>query len=544
MGRGANPKRYIENGVTLERDVAVVMGDGPRLMVNVFRPVTEARLPVILSVTPYGKDALPDRRGMTFMRLAGVRFGKLDCSRWTGFEAPDPLFWARAGYAVAQADARGMHKSEGRAGLLTNDDARDYCALIDWAARQPWSSGLVGLLGVSYLAMSQWRAAALRPPALKAICPWEGVTDLLRELAYQDGVPETGFLGVWWNVRMKRGRNRRFVMAEDFLQERDRHPLDDGYWATKRPALDRIDVPALVCANWSDHGLHTRGSLEGFERIGSSRKWLVTHGGRKWETFYAPDTRALQRRFFDHFLKGEENGWERTPRVRLTVRRSREAHEIRSEAAWPLARAAYTPLYLDARVGALSEQPSVEPGAAFYVPRRRGTGGRVSFVHRFEHLTELTGGMTLRLWVSTSEGDDLDLFVVLRKFTADCGEVFFYGYNGFARDALAKGWLRVSHRELDPALSRPGRPWHTHRAAQPVRPGEIVPVEIEIWPSSTLFEAGSTLRLDILGRDADRYPAFRHGRTVNRGRHTVHTGPTSPSVLLVPTVPAASTSAE
>src|SRR5262249_36102384 len=150
---------------------------------------------------------------------------------------------------------------------LTDDDARDYFELIEWAARQPWSTGMVGLIGVSYLAMSQWRVAALRPPSLKAIVPWEGVTDLLRELGYQDGVLETDFIHQWWRFRMQRGHNRRFAMAEDFPRERDNRPLDDAWWERKRPDLAAIDVPALVCASWSDHGLHTRGSLDGFERI-------------------------------------------------------------------------------------------------------------------------------------------------------------------------------------------------------------------------------------------------------------------------------------
>ena len=241
--------RRISSGVILDRDVPVPMPDGVHLMANVFRPFAPGPAPVLMSVTPYGKDALPERLGMLLMRLSGVRFGKLDCSNWTGFEAPDPLFWTKAGYVVVQADARGMHKSEGQASVLSDRDAEDYYELIEWAARQPWSSGAVGLLGVSYLAMSQWRVAALRPPSLRAICPWEGVTDLLRELGYQDGVPETGFVSTWWRFRMQRGHNRHFPMAEDFPADRDRHPLDDAYWAAKRPAAERIEVPALICAS-------------------------------------------------------------------------------------------------------------------------------------------------------------------------------------------------------------------------------------------------------------------------------------------------------
>ncbi|MGA2764442.1 MAG: CocE/NonD family hydrolase, partial [Spirochaetia bacterium] len=190
MAGKTSAARTIAPGIILERDVPVPMPDGVRLAANVFRPAaagSEAEpaaetLPAILSVTPYGKDKLPDRKFMLLMRLAGVRFGKLDCSRWTGFEAPDPIYWVRQGYVVAQADVRGMHASEGSAGVLSNQDAEDYAALIAWAAAQPWCNGRVGLIGVSYLAMSQFRVAALRPPAIKAICPWEAVTDQFREL--------------------------------------------------------------------------------------------------------------------------------------------------------------------------------------------------------------------------------------------------------------------------------------------------------------------------------------------------------------------------
>jgi uncharacterized protein len=528
-------QKAIAPNILMERNIHVVMPDGIKLFANVFRPTTPGRYPAILSVTPYGKDTLPDRKGMLLMRLSGARFGHLDCSAWTGFEAPDPLFWVKAGYAVMQADVRGMHQSEGRAGMLSERDSQDYYELIEWAASQSWSTGAVGLLGVSYLAMSQWHVAALRPPSLQAICPWEGATDLLRELGYQDGVPETGFVGVWWRHRMEPGHNKRFPMNEDFPVDRDQHPLDDAYWEAKRPELERIEVPALVCASWSDHGLHTRGSLLGFERIGSAQRWLYTHGGRKWETFYAPEARNVQRRFFDYFLKGEPNGWEDTPHVRLAVRRSREDWYVRTATAWPPPEVTYVTLYLDAATGTLSHELPLKEGEVQYDPNG-GPRDRARFVYHFDQETELTGGMALSLWVSTSEGDDMDLFVLLRKFDAAGKEVFFYGYNGFAYDGVAKGWLRVSHRELDPERSGLGRPWHTHRRRQPVQPDEVVPMEIEVLASSTTFEAGTSLSVDVLGHDAARYPAFKHGQSVNCGTHAIHTGGLYPSALLAPFV--------
>ncbi len=514
-----------------KRDLAVPMRDGILLYANLFRPAAEGAYPTILSVTPYGKDKLPDRVAAFFMRLSGVKFGQLNCSRLTGFESPDPVYWVQQGYAVLQADIRGMHKSEGHSGVLRQQDAEDYYDLIEWTASQPWCTGRVGLMGVSYLAMSQWHVAALKPPHLRAIVPWEGVTELYRGFAFHGGIPETVFVRFWAIKRMKNGRNRRFPPAEDFLLDRAAHPLDDEYWASKRPTLEDIDVPALVCASWSDHGLHTRGSIEGFERISSKQKWLFTHGRKKWETFYGEEALGWQKRFLDHFLRGADNGMDRVPPVRLEVRKAFYQQEVRAEQGWPLASVEPTRLYLCANSSALQRAPAAREGRLQYLST--SPDGKALFSYRFERAAELIGGMRLKLWISTSEGDDLDVFVVLQKL--DSGRVvFFSGFNGYERDGVAKGWLRASHRELDPSLSTPLQPWHRHALLQKLQPGAIVPIEIEIWPSATLFEAGSTLQLMIQGHDAAKYPAFGHRDLVNQGLHTIFTGGPYDSCLTVP----------
>jgi len=518
--------------ITIERDLDVPMRDGVRLRANVFRPTDDGPHPVLISVTPYGKDTLPDRIAAFFMRLSGVKFGTTNCSRLTGFESPDPMYWVSLGYTVLQADVRGMHKSEGRAGVLRQQDAEDYYDLIEWAASQPWCTGRIGLIGVSYLAMSQWRVATLKPPHLAAIVPWEGASDLYREFAFHGGIPETKMVALWWRMRIRRGRNRSFPLAEDFLAERANRPLDDDYWASKRPDLEDIGVPALVCASWSDHGLHTRGSIEAFERISSAHKWLFTHGRRKWETFYGEEALDWQKRFLDRFLRDVDNGMERVPRVRLEVRKAYYAQEVRAEENWPPSSVRPVVLNLCATTNGLHEQPAASEATLRYRPTSRN--GRAVFSCRFDRAVELIGGMLLKVWASTSEGDDMDLFVVVRKLDADGKEVFFSGYNGYRRDAVAKGWLRASHREPDPLRSTPLRPWHRHTHLQKVRPGDIVPLEIEIWPSATLFEAGSSLQVTIQGRDAARYPAFGHHQLVNRGWHTIHTGGRYDSFLTVP----------
>jgi uncharacterized protein len=519
--------------IAMERDLAVPMRDGVHLLVNLFRPEADRPYPVIMSVTPYGKDKLPDRLAAFFMRLSGVKFGKLNCSRLTGFESPDPVYWVQQGYAVLQADVRGMHQSEGESGVLRRQDAEDYYDLIEWAASQPWCTGRVGLMGVSYLAMSQWHVAALKPPHLGAMVPWEGATDLYRDLAFHGGIPETKFNPLW-SMRLRFGRNRRFPRAEDFLAQRAAHPLDDTYWASKRPILENIEVPALVCASWSDHGLHTRGSIEGFERISSQQKWLFTHGRKKWETFYGEEALGWQKRFLDHFLRGFDNGMDQVPKVRLEVRRAYYQQEVRSEQSWPLSSVQPSRLYLCAITASLQREVAASQGKMPYLSTSRN--GKAIFSCRFERPVELIGSMRLKLWVSTSEGDDLDLFVVLQKLDTTRSRVFFSGYNGYERDGLAKGWLRASHRQLDPARTTPLRPWHNHTHIEKLHAGDVVPVEIEIWPSATLFEAGSTLQLTIQGHDAARYPAFRHRKLVNRGWHTIFTGGPYDSCLAVPLI--------
>jgi predicted acyl esterase len=516
-------------GVRFERDVPVPMRDGVHLRANVFRPEQDGRYPVVLSVSPYGKDGLPEDYGL--FRALGQQVGFFSKSDYCAFEAPDPGFWVPHGYVVVHADTRGMWRSEGHATWLSAQDAEDYYDLVEWAAAEPWSTGRVGLSGVSYLAMSQWAVAALNPPHLAAIMPWEGVSDMVRELAFHGGIRETRFLPAFYRQRVRAHRNPAFAPGEDLLDEIERHPLDDDYWAGKRPDLARITVPALVCASWSDQGLHTRGSLEGFARIASEHKWLYTHGRRKWETFYSPEAQRVQRQFFDRFLRDVDTGIEAVARVRLEVRRAYYVQDVREEPAWPVPGTTVRRLHLDAREGRLGDDPAAAEGSVVYA-----ASGRATFELRFDRDTELTGGMRLRLWIAAEEADDADLFAGIEKLDAAGQVVGFSGYNFLADDIVAKGWLRLSHRELDDARSTETRPWHTHRRLQKVRPGEVVSADVEIWPSSTLFEAGSTLRLVVQGHELRDYPDFGHTDSVNRGSYRLFTGGRYDSVLAVPAV--------
>jgi predicted acyl esterase len=540
--RTAFPKLTITapaTGIRVERDVAVPMRDGVKLRVNVFRPDRAGRVPVMMSAHPYGKDALPKRAGpFGYLPLGRQRFIRspepFTFSAHTTWEAPDPSYWVPKGYAVVNVDLRGFGSSDGVGTLFSDEEAADYAEVIEWAAAQPWASGRVGLNGVSYLAISQWKVAALRPRSLMAICPWEGFSDIYRDVAYPGGVREDGFMPFWAGTTERAGRVTASLRTGQLA-----HPEWDDFWAARAPALERIDVPALVCASFSDQCLHTRGSFEAFRRIGSTHRFLYTHRGGKWSTYYSPDALALQSRFFDCFLKGEDNGMREAARVRLEVRsRSDQVHAVRDERAWPPPGVRWTPLYL--APGELRQAPLAERATArIEVPN----GGAV-FTYRVPGEMDLAGPMKLRLHVELADASDAHLFVAVSKIAAGSNgaagrELPFEGPFGFGRDVVAKGWLRLAHRRVDESRGEPHRPYLPHDRAEPMRPGEVVPVDIEILPSATYFAHGDAMRLYVQGRWFWRRSALFGmfpGAYASSPRATVivHLGDGRDSHLLVP----------
>jgi uncharacterized protein len=257
------------------------------LRVNVFREAgggKEQASPVILCIHPYGKDNLPKRRGKrwTFsVQYRALRQPRpVTFSALTGWEAPDPVWWTAQGFTVVNADARGCGHSDGTGNLLSRQEAEDTYDVVQWIADQPWSDGRVVMLGVSYLAISQYAVAALRPPALRAICPWEGFTDAYRDLTFPGGVRETGFIRMW-----SRNVRRDTRQTYDLERMQDGHPLRDDFWRSVVPDLSAIEVPMLVCGSFSDNNLHSRGSIRAFTHAGSTHARLYTHRGGKWATF-------------------------------------------------------------------------------------------------------------------------------------------------------------------------------------------------------------------------------------------------------------------
>jgi uncharacterized protein len=520
----------VDLGMQIERNVTVPMRDGKLLRVDLYRPEhPTGPLPVLIAWSPYGKHGQLDWR-----YWPGNDVPVEELSPYTCFETPDPAYWAGQGYAVIMADARGAWGSEGNVTMFGPEEAEACYDLVEWAGTQDWSNGKVGMSGVSWYSSIQWLVAALNPPHLAAINPWEGFSDLYYEVAAHGGIPETAFTPMLAPLI-----SFTHEMVEDVSALAMEHPYDDVYWASKRADLSAIRVPAFIVASWSDHGLHTRGTLEGYRRVSSAQKWLMIHGRKKWQNFYQQDNLRRQTRFFDQFLKGEHTEVETWAPVAVEVRESYYHGELRAENEWPLARTEYTPFFLDAAAGRLTEKPSEQQATATY----HALTGSVTLSHTFSCDTEVTGYAKLRLWVEADGSDDMDLFVALQKIGADGQKVDFPFFSTFNDGNVALGWLRVSRRELDESASTLQQPKYAHRRDQPLAPGEIVPVDIEIWPSGTLFKAGETLRLVVQGHDVNRYAdglfAQRHDYLKNAGQHILHTGGRYDSHLLLPVIPAA-----
>ena len=518
-----------ESGLRIERNRRVTMRDGVRIYIDIYRPenLAEAPVPVLLGWSPYGKHNTADHLPWP---QAGVAAGWI--SRYTAFEAPDPLYWCEQGYAVVYPDPRGSWYSEGELRHGGIGEAEDCYDLIEWLGVQPWSNGRVGMTGVSYLAAAQWLVAPLHPPHLAAINPWEGFSDWYREFAYHGGIPETGFVprgsaNLQWST----------TRTEDTAANVRAHPLYDEYWASKESALDSIVVPAYVVASWSDQGLHTRGTLEAYRRLASPRKWLEVHGRKKWQHYYQPQSIAKQLQFFDQFLKDVRTGVDRWPKVLIEVREAANVGEWQEEREWPLDRTVYRPLFLDAREGTLRDAAPEVAAELDYDPVK--PDGRGVFDYRFSRNTEIIGSMKLHLWIEARGADDMDLFVAIEKLDANRKRVPFVFYAMNEDGPVALGWLRASHRALDPVRSRPEQPVHSHVAEARLSRGERVAVDIEVWPSATRFSAGESLRLVIQGHDipttsVPNAPMARHGETRNAGRHVLHTGGACEAFLLIP----------
>lgn len=573
------PRSDVRDGMRIDWDVPIPMQDGIVLRADVYRADDTGRYPAILSYGAYGKGlAFSEGYADQWRLLVEAHPEVLEGSSgmYMNWEVVDPERWVPHGYACVRVDSRGAARSPGYMQTWSAQEARDLYECIEWAAGQEWCSGKVGLSGISYYATNQWQVASLQPPHLAAIIPWEGAADYYRDATHHGGILCT-FEPTWyenqvWHVQHGYGeRGHRnpltgelvagpITLSEEELRANRldlsrairEHAFDDEFYKSMAPDWSKVTVPLLSCANWGGQGLHPRGNFEGFTHSASTQKWLECHGLEHWTHFYTSYGYDLQRRFFDHFLKGEDNGWDKEPRVRLQVRRPGERFDERTENEWPLARTQWMRLYLDAEGGALVHDPPTKESAAEY----QGFGEGVTFsTPPLQEETEITGPLAAKLFVS-SETEDADLFLIVRVFDPEDDELTFQGTID-PHTPIAQGWLRASHRKLDPERTLDYRPYHPHQEREPLTPSETYELDIEVWPTCIVVPAGYRVALTVQGKDYaytdiptnvgwfqsrgcgpfihddpdDRQPEI-FGRGV-----TIYTGGSRSSYLLVPIIP-------
>lgn len=565
------------DGMFIDWDVPITMDDGLILRADVYRPLQGEEFPVIASYGPYAK-------GLTFAagyprqwERLNARFAKDlagSSGKYAAWELVDPEHWTAFGYATVRVDSRGAGRSPGFVDVWSKREAQDYYDCIEWIAAQKWSNQKVGLAGISYYAKNQWQVAELNPPHLAAICPWEGANDYYRDMTHHGGI-HNAFLPDWYQ-RMSTIQNglgsRGFRNPEsgllacgdqdltdaelsanrcDLAQEIIGHPFDDDWHFAHSSQPEKIQIPTLSAANWGGLGNHQRGNLYAWAATGCAKKWLEVHNGTHWSGFYTEYGRTLQRRFFDYFLKGEGD-WETQPPVALNIRHVDGTVQLRGENEWPLARTEWSRQYLE--LGNLSIGNSAPQRQHSFTYDAMGEGLTFYSAPIFKE-TEITGPVSAKLWISSSTSD-ADLFLTLRAFSDVGDEILFEGAND-PKTPMSQGWLRASHRELDLSKTTPWAPFHKHESKEPLNPGQIYELDIEIWATCLLLPVGYRLALTIKGCDFDHglepvdmggrimkgSGPFRHEHPVDRpaeifeNKVTLYTGAKYPSSILLPIIP-------
>ncbi|KAK0388750.1 hypothetical protein NLU13_4993 [Sarocladium strictum] len=551
-----------------ERDQAITVRDGIRLYADIFRPATSDEekkpVPAIIPWSPYGKTGTgPQNYDLMAPHRAGIALDRT--SGYEKFEAPDPAEWAERGYAVVNIDARGAGHSEGLIAQWGVQEAEDIYDVIDWLVAQPWCNGSVVMAGNSWLAVAQINfASRLHHPALKAIAPWESVTDPYRQLIARGGRPHLPSFHAMLKHGFAGPEGAEFM--PDMLGKR---PLYDDYWEAKRIPVENIDnIPMYVLASYSSM-LHTYGSFQTFRLAKTPKKWLRVHPYQEWYDFYRPEISDELQAFFDCYCKPDASprakNWEATtPPVRLSLLGfeddgSPAATVIeRPEKSYPLERQVLRTLYLNGENGTLVDTLPKQEAEKSYEGKSLTDG--VTFTAKFDVDTELAGYPKAVLYVSCPDHDDLDIAVQIRKIDASGRQLVHLNYPcpgpldqvtdyNVAKTLGPQGFLRASH-----AVSKdgPGGPvpasdlsketdvLYSHRERKPVSPGTIIRLEIPIWPIGMVFAAGEGIALNISGHDMclpeTEICRLTEPEDENVGRHFVHTGGKYDSHLVIPVI--------
>ncbi|KAM6529321.1 hypothetical protein FALCPG4_007460 [Fusarium falciforme] len=552
-GWQATPRsRPLPSEIIYEQNEEMRHSDGDKIYYDVCRPNTTEKVPALLALSPYGKgghgflnyEVLPYRIGLPEERL----------SRLEKFESVDPAEWVPRGYAIVNVDIRGSWDSEGDLYIEGMKPGYDAAEIVEHIAAQAWCSGSVGMQGNSWLAAVQWSTAVVNPPSLKCIAPWEGFTDKYREVAVRGGIADGTFINLVYNATI-RGRQKR----EDIVGAAEKWPLMNEYWEDKVIKTEKIKIPIYAVASYGS-GVHGYGTIQGFRKAQSDKKWLRIHSTQEWYDIYRRDSTDDLHKFFDRYLKGVENDWEKTDPVRVSVltygdRYGPQPIEHFPMGTYPPEKTEYKTFFLSQDTLSLYYSDSIGQ-ASYQSDDIKAPAAEFKFV--FSETTTLVGYSKAKLWVSADDADDMDIYLSLRKVNKE-GELLEHvnipwsavppeasRHEHVPNSNVIKylgphGILRVSHRAQDPSKQDSIVPYHPHDKVEKIKPGEIVAVEIGIWPMGIKFYAGEGIMLRVQGhKDAFwEVPELQTHSVagINKGKHNIHFGGRFDSTLTLPFVP-------
>jgi len=567
-----------------EKDVMVPMRDGVHLCVDIYRPDAQVKFPALLAFAVYNKDF--QGPGMAEKLPPQPAWSHL----WTGpLEAGDTKYFVSRGYVHVIGSPRGIGKSED--GGSREWDCYD---LIEWIAEQPWCDGNVGMIGISGFGAEQLAVAKQQPPHLKAIFPFDsrgaygelggfrdeypgGVLHVFRYLiGHFSVIHETkGRPGTlppereaMWKEAMKNPDYGMYPNIFNVITMKGQHmgmlfntlidPFDKEEAVKKSEAeFENIKVPTYTGSGWYAYTYkgHLQGSQHWFRELKAPKKLMLAGPAHVERPFHSFHDEIL--RWNDHWLKGKETGIMDEPPVKVWVM---GANEWRYAEDWPLPETRWTKFYLHSWERLRTEPFTPSSSEAYKEPDGflQMPPTQTRKIARLRYMTEplpedmlVMGPSALYLHAAIDQ-EDTNWIVILKDLgpdvsvrTAKEGESDVPG--DLRERELTRGWLKASHRALDPKRSKPWEPWHplTREAQKPVVPGEINEYAIEILSTANLFKKGHRICVDITSLDLPTGVAGAtnveyipyHICSSKTTVHKIYHNEKYPSYLLLPIIP-------
>lgn len=573
--QGRNLLRRTLSGIQKLTDVKIPMRDGSYILGDIFRPIDEGRYPGIVGVGVYGKapfrGCVCNTDDLLKSEVTEERFfeGNPENHPYENHETADTEFWVPNGYAIVRIDARGVCNSPGVMHPYSRQEAEDFYDAIEWTAKRQWSNGNIGTWGASYFGVNQFSMAQLKPPSLKAMISSAGDSDQYREILFHGGIYNEEYRDSWFTraVLPNRCLNQKSVDIIDIFHKNQFYDpavygsYDDKATGQMSADLSKVTVPFKSEAPLEHTGhIHVKGASESYIGAASrDKQFSLITGDFIPGWMYSKEALPGHLAFFEHWLKGKQNDAMNEPKAKMMIRTGGGGWFWQSADDWPVPGTDYAKYYLDGGQSAWSGDgkrkdymrlstaaPAAETPKTYSADVKVGVdacwASGVSFVtDPMAADTTLAGYIKLVTWVS-STSSDMDIFASVRVIDENNEEVPYALSLNAGYYPVGLGWLKVSHRKLDEKRSTIYRPYHTHLKSDhaPLKSSsEVVPVGVELWPTTALVRKGSRIRLDVQPADGcnqgnkSAYDASYHKGASN----TIYMGPSHQSYLQLPVIP-------